>query len=211
MRPSRRVIIRCIANLDNAFGSITRQAQPLFYAANECPLRPGDVDTSGPPCQDWSSAGLRQGQRGPNFYGLVAWMSWHLQVQTPLIIFENVSGFDVELLTRMAGSYDIFMQRLGPEDVGWPCCRRPRMYVALVNRRKTELVAHPNEMFSRVSVALQQHKLRVRDLLVAPATEIAHELIQLVLQAMQQRKVNQTSVCAQLCLAPMTESSRPRA
>ena len=107
-------------------------------------------------------------------------MSWHLRAQTPLIIFENVKAFDPSLLSRwMSGSYDIFIQRMGPEDVGWPCCRRPRVYVALVNRGKIALTAHPNDMFARVSAALQQHELRVRDLLVAPATEIARELIQL--------------------------------
>ena len=112
----------------------------------------------------------------------LAWVFWHLRVQTPLIIFENVVGFDTALLTHWMGqSYRIFIHRVSPEDVGWTCCKRPRIYAALVHREKLSLLRDPIAVFSTVSDRLRRNclDLRLRDLLVAPASEIAGELLQL--------------------------------
>jgi hypothetical protein len=128
------------------------------------------IDTSGPPCQDWSSSGKRLESQGPRFLAFLAWAFWHLRVQTPLIIFEDVVGFDAELLRDCMGtSYHIFVRVMAPADVGWGCCKRPRIYAALVNRQKLRLLADPNVVFENVSARLRRgFDLRLRDLLVAP-------------------------------------------
>lgn len=105
---------------------------------------------------------------------------WHRAVETPIIIFENVVGFDTTLLSQWLGDlYHVIVQIIDPEDVGWTCCRRPRVYAALVHKTKVELTCSPKALFAMVSNALrpQGMGLRVRDLLVASADEVASELV----------------------------------
>ena len=57
-----------------------------------------DVDTSGSPCQDWSSAGLGMGVDGKRIHVFLAWARLHLIWETCVIIHENVTNFDIALL-----------------------------------------------------------------------------------------------------------------
>lgn len=99
-----------------------------------------DIDTSGSPCQDWSSAGHRRGLHGPSGPLLLAWIRWHRSQQTALIVHENVVGFDVSIFVRYLGDmYHVTSTVADPADVGWECCRRPRIYVALFHKEKIQL------------------------------------------------------------------------
>lgn len=87
--------------------------------------------------EDWSTSGLRQGSLGPRFGTFLAWVAWHRAVETPLIIHENVAAFDPQVLvTHLGDLYYVTWYLTGPEDVGWACCRRPRLYAALFHKRK---------------------------------------------------------------------------
>ena len=140
-----------------------------------CFVRVGDIDTSGSPCQDWSRAGSRRGELGPRAHLLLLWVRWHRVMETPIIIHENVKGFDLSLLTALLGDmYRMSHVVVGPEHVGWPCCRRPRIYVALFHRRKVKLLCDPSWLFWQLSPRLRTF-LRVRDCLIARVGEVFEE------------------------------------
>ena len=124
---------------------------------------------------------MRRGPEDPRYECARAWAHWHVRVQTALIVFENVVGFDTDVLHEWFGnSYNIFIHIIEPADVGWGCCKRPRIYAAMVHK-SLHMLADPVAVFKFVSAALRGNAadLRVRDLLVAPAREIAGELLQL--------------------------------
>ncbi len=57
--------------------------------------------------------------------------------ETPIVIFENVLGFDLEwLYALVAHMYEIVAVRWGPENVGFECVRRPRLYIAMLHKVK---------------------------------------------------------------------------
>ena len=140
-----------------------------------CDVRAADIDTSGSPCQDWSRAGLRRGAQGDRIHLLLLWMRWHRVMETPIIIHENVKGFDVSLVQSALGDmYHISHVEVGPESVGWPCCKRPRIYLALFHRRKIRLLCDPSWLFWQVTASLST-QLRVRDFLIASQDEVRQE------------------------------------
>ena len=95
-----------------------------------CFVRPGDIDTSGSPCQDWSRAGSQRGAEGDRIHLLLLWARWHGVVETPIVIHENVLGFDLSLVRALFGDmYAMSHVVVGPEHAGWPCCKRPRIYI----------------------------------------------------------------------------------
>ena len=167
-------------------GTFEQQAEVVGRAAvrtcavcarcrRRCPVVRGDIDTSGSPCQDWSVAGRRLGSSGKRIHLLLTWMRWHRVMETPIIIHENVVGFDLTLLTTHLGDlYTMSYVRVGPEHVGWPCCKRPRLYVALIHRRKVRWQCDPVWLFWQVSSRLRT-SLRVRDCLIASEFEVHGE------------------------------------
>ena len=70
--------------------------------------------------------------------------------------------------------YRMWHINVGPEHVGWPCCKRPRIYVALFHKRKVRLFCDPCWLFWQLSPRLATH-LRVRDCLLASTSEIIAE------------------------------------
>ena len=168
------------------FSSFEQKAKAVHRAAvrlsascsrcgTRCPVRAVDIDTSGSPCQDWSSAGLRQGTEGKRIHLLLLWISWHRVMGTAIIIHENVKGFDMSLLQKFLGDlYEMRHVEVGPEHVGWPCCKRPRLYIAMLHRNKVRMQCDPIWLFWQVSARLQS-SLRVRDLLIATNAEVRYE------------------------------------
>ena len=144
-----------------------------------CQYFTADIDTSGSPCQDWSSAGLGLGVEGKRIHLFLAWVRLHLIWETLVIIHENVTNFDIALLHYFMGSmYHIFHVDCGPEDVGFPWCRRLRRYVALVHKGKMRVLHNPEILFRRVCIHLQ-HEASVEDLLQADHQEVQAEVLAL--------------------------------
>ena len=152
-----------------------------FKCGGHCHVAMGDIDTSGSPCQDWSSAGRGEQHHGKRIHCLLAWMRLHLIAQTAVLIHENVIGFNIDLLFKFMGHmYYIFSVEAGPEDVGWSCCKRPRVYIALLHRAKTRLLADPVMIFHAVCQHLRARApLRIRDCLIAAEQEIRYEELNL--------------------------------
>jgi len=144
-----------------------------------CAFRPGEIDTSGSPCQDWSSAGLGMGVEGKRIHVFLAWVRLHLIWETLVIIHENVTNFDITLLHHFMGSmYHIFYVDCGPENVGFPWCRRLRRYVALVHKTKMRVLHNPELLFWRVCSRLGS-SASVQDLLQASQEEVQAEVLAL--------------------------------
>ena len=141
-----------------------------------CAVVSGDIDTSGSPCQDWSAAGSLGRENGKHIHCLLAWVRWHLAKQTPVLVHENVVGFGLDLLYQLMGAlYHIIVVQAGPEDVGWPCCRRPRLYIALLHRAKVRMLVNPAWLFEQVCTSLRPNALRIRDCLIAGSGELDDE------------------------------------
>ena len=150
-----------------------------YKCGKYCPYFTSDIDTSGSPCQDWSSAGLGLGVEGKRIHLFLAWVRLHLIWETSVIIHENVTNFDIALLQYFMGSmYHIFCVDCGPEDVGFPWCRRLRRYVALVHKGKMRVLHNPEILFRRVCFHLQ-HLASVEDLFHADHEEVQAEVLSL--------------------------------
>ena len=150
-----------------------------YKCGKYCPYFTSDIDTSGSPCQDWSSAGLGLGVEGKRIHLFLAWVRLHSIWETCVIIHENVTNFDIALLQYFMGSmYHIFCVDCGPEDVGFPWCRRLRRYVALVHKGKMRVLHNPEILFRRVCFHLQ-HLASVEDLLQADHQEVQAEVLAL--------------------------------
>ena len=141
-----------------------------------CSFHASDIDTSGSPCQDWSSAGLGLGVEGKRIHICLAWARFHLLWETAIVIHENVTNFDIQLLHHFMGHmYHIFAVVCGPDDVGFPFCRRRRLYVALVHKVKMRVLHNPEHVFWRVCEHLRC-QARVEDLLLADGQEVQTEV-----------------------------------
>jgi hypothetical protein len=71
--------------------------------------------------------------KGPTIGVVLAWGQWHLCRRTPLILFENVPEFPVDLLRALLGHvYKIYTFYLSPADVGIEFLSRLRLFVWMV-------------------------------------------------------------------------------
>ena len=115
------------------------------------------------------------GVDGRHIHVFLAWVRWHLSWETAVIIHENVVNFDIALLQYFMGSwYHIFWVERGPEDVGFPFCRRRRRYVALIHKVKMRILHNPEFIFARVCSFLRC-EARVEDLVMADPREVQYE------------------------------------
>lgn len=154
-----------------------RASSQCYQCGVTCPCGPVQVTVSGSPCQDWSSAGNMLGLGGKRAHVLLAWIRWHIVWEPPLIIHENVTRFDLQVLeSRLGEVYWVYSVVCNPGDVGWTCVRRPRLYVALVHKAKLDVCCNPAWLFWEVCRHIGGGQpLQVSDLLVATPAEVCHE------------------------------------
>ena len=154
-----------------------RASSQCYQCGVTCPCGPVQVTVSGSPCQDWSSAGNMLGLGGKRAHVLLAWIRWHIVWEPPLIIHENVTRFDLQVLeSRLGEVYWVYSVVCNPGDVGWTCVRRPRLYVALVHTAKLDVCCNPAWLFWEVCRHIGGGQpLQVSDLLVATPAEVCHE------------------------------------
>ena len=95
--------------------------------ARYCAYAQSDLRVQGPPCPDWSRAGLRLGVKGPNFPPLLA-AGAKTKVTAPrCVIVENVPGFPKDLAQACYGSNYVWRQTFKkPEEVGFEFVARTR-------------------------------------------------------------------------------------
>eukprot|EP00973_Karenia_brevis_P038790 5353059-Karenia_brevis.AAC.1 len=80
--------------------------------------------------------GARSGDEHLSIVAFMSWLALRLALQEPVIVHENVEGFDLKLLEDGLGKeYNIQSCILDSVDFGWPV-RRVRRYTILTHKRK---------------------------------------------------------------------------
>ena len=94
------------------------------------------LEVAGPPCPPWSRFGKRRGVDDERHKVHDAWVALCREEEPDLILFENVIGFRLELLSRnFADKYLLLPEILDPRIFGAPMSR-PRFYCLLVHKRR---------------------------------------------------------------------------
>lgn len=122
-------------DFDRAVATVSRagmmHAVPCETHRSMCPVMGVQVDISGSPCTPWSRAvgATRLGREHPMTLLFLLWSQWVLSSKLRMAIHENVVGFDLELFhERLGAEHWVEHVRVSPADLGFPMCRRPRLY-----------------------------------------------------------------------------------
>lgn len=85
-----------------------------------CCIRRPFADCSGSMCVAYSTLGLKEGEESQNAILMLIWAFKHFEMQTPLLVHENVAGFASQSLKEEAfhKGYDHFEIRSKPIDFG---------------------------------------------------------------------------------------------
>ena len=128
-------------------------AAPCHTHGGCCPVRAPDVDVSGSPCTPWTNmlGATRLKRKHPLTLLLLIWCQIILTLQVPLVIHENVVGFDVSVLTELLGhAYEIITLHVSPLHSGYGFLRRPRLYCVLVLRSALRIVRDIQKVYDEV-------------------------------------------------------------
>ena len=77
-------------------------------------------------------------------------MCLHKHLRTPVLIHENVVGFEERLLTEVLVEYHCFQLVLEPADAGFNLISRKRVYHILI-RRDIQVLQSPVDVFRRLA------------------------------------------------------------
>ena len=111
-----------------------------------------DVEIAGPPCQPWSSLGSRLGKNSRLVIIILVWFLLLRATQPLVVIFENVVGFDMELLQHCLGSlYHIVALKVRPCHVGFTRVARRRLYCVLYLRKKVRILLPVQDVYNFVT------------------------------------------------------------
>ena len=99
----------------------------------KCIARRAIVHVAGTPCVDWSAQwAKRLRECGPSMLATLVWLAQRLLVAEPLLVHENVKGFDVGLLVAALGnSYIIFSHVSNFADLGFAVTRVRRLTICV--------------------------------------------------------------------------------
>ena len=106
----------------------------LVMLQTRCPVVPDDCTeiqfaVAGTACQAFSPFGLRKQCQDSRHLPWIVWTEEHVARHTHIVGFENSAHFPLNLhLEKFAATHGTVALKLGPEDLGWPVCRR-RLYV----------------------------------------------------------------------------------
>ena len=113
------------------------------------------MDVAGTPCQLWSRKGKRLGRRDRRIVLLIVWCLIHRNANTPLLVHENVMGFDARVLFElMADKYEIRELLVRTREFGFSYIRRPRVYHILALRGVLAFATCPCQLFTSVAQRL---------------------------------------------------------
>ena len=118
-----------------------------------------DIDISGSPCTAHSRIGRRAGGLDPNFQCLLTWANAHIKSQTPILIHENVVGFEFSLVESIFGRhYHCTRLKVCTGDVGFSkLVRRVRYYDVLVHKSRAQIVTPLQQLYDHVIAAFREH------------------------------------------------------
>ena len=90
----------------------------------------GSIHVAGPPCVDFSAAGLRRRLQGPTAKVLATWALLVLRYLPDTVVHENVLGFTIDELARLLSTeYTLDALELSPDCFNCPVARRRRFSV----------------------------------------------------------------------------------
>ena len=148
-----------------------------------CPLATADVDITGTVCKDCSRRGNMRGRQGPWAKILLTWLRLHETANTPILIHENVSDFDVEVLTSvMSHKYHIIsFPNVQPSDTGLTALGRPRRVDVLLHKDRVELLGTLDDIrhtYTSLAEHVQGVTVDIDDLWCETSREVfAHEML----------------------------------
>ena len=157
---------------DTWFDEDTRQYVPIPHS---------DVDTSGSPCVDYSTANshTRDGRNGKYNQLFLAWASWHIRKETRVLFHENVANFDIEFaLLVLGGFYICYVLYVEPAHAGFGHVARSRSIIVAFHRKRCKVVANVHDVYKAVSTMLQASEATVEDLFLAQSDEIVNEEVE---------------------------------
>ena len=124
--------------------------------SRHCPLERVHINVSGTPCQDWSVSGRRLRHQGPQMSIFLAWCRIVVQQCVPVVVHENVPGFDAELLyTHLGHDYHIFTGIIDTVSVGFALISSTRRWSIMYHKRHSVVVRNPDDLFTHIADALQ--------------------------------------------------------
>lgn len=92
-----------------------------------CHIGKGRPRVSGPPCPDWSSAGLKRGLDGPDLPCTLAGGAKARAAETPVAVVENVRGISGDVIADAYGpEYRWARVQVSPKLVGFEMVSRDR-------------------------------------------------------------------------------------
>ena len=111
-----------------AHGWPLRSTGFCYTHQRQCAYNAGcHVRVQGPPCPDYSAAGLRRGASGPTFPTMLAAGAKSRLTRSALVVLENVCGLPEEVVADAFGpDYTLSSFAQSPSDVGFDCVARPR-------------------------------------------------------------------------------------
>lgn len=147
----------------------------------ECRVPRCDFDVSGSPCRPWSRArASRNGQPRHSHKDVLLLLCWCRIILSDLpavAVHENVEGFDVSLLIALLGhAYAISVCRVKPEDVGFSFVLRPRMYIILARRGRTQALCPDRFMpYDRLRATARRQRVALPAVMMADDGEVLRE------------------------------------
>ena len=132
-------------------GEATVRTAWCFKHGKMCTVdRAADLHAAGTPCTDWSMRGLMQKANGSTWKSFLCWTARRWDFQEPVVLQENVQGFDAGVLNHYLGEiYFVSIAVIDPNSLGMPIAR-PRQYCVLRHRWKTGAAMAPVNVFAEM-------------------------------------------------------------
>ena len=90
---------------------------------------------------------------------LIAWCFLHRHLKTPILIHENVFGFDPEVLVRLlCDLYVLCKLEVHPRHCGFPFLSRPRLYFILVRKGGLQITHDICETYGILASRFSSHR-----------------------------------------------------
>ena len=146
-------------------------AQAKCYAHScQCSTQEvADLDVSGSPCPPWSKAARHRLRRHhPAVLPFLAFCALMRTKRVPLLVHENVEGFDLPLLEELLGDlYEVDVIHAKPSDLGFEFIRRPRVYMVMCLRGRLRFKVKPSVLYSAVCAHMRANARAHPDVLAS--------------------------------------------
>ena len=119
-----------------------------------CPVRASDVNASGPPCVDFSNAGLGAGVEGSTNYCMLALCRIHTWFGTKLAVVENTPRCPLQYVQMNLPSHTVQRLDVSCADTGFGLVGRDRAYFVATHNARTRIVFNIQQVYNYVSQKL---------------------------------------------------------